>query len=323
MKAISVPPSGGPEVLQLRDVAEPTPSADQLLVRVRAAGVNRTDTLQRLGKYPVPAGESDILGLELAGEVVACGEATSGFAVGDRVFALVGSGAYAEYAVVDYRLALKMPAAWDDIRAAAVIEVFTTANETIFGLGTLQAGETLLIHAGGSGVGTTGIQMPLSAGARVYFTAGSDTKIERVMALGPAIGINYKTHDFAEEIKREGGGVDVVEDFIGAPYLARHLSVLRVDGRLVLVGLMGGHKTEFSMAPILTKRLKILSFTLRPQSLEQKQAIVHRFAERWLPKLVAGEIKPIVHATYPLADAGQAHRVMEANENFGKLILAV
>ena len=325
MKAISVPPTGGPDVLQLREIAEPVPAAHQLLVLVRAAGVNRADTLQREGKYPVPPGESDILGLELAGEVVECGAETSGFAVGDRIFALVGSGAYAEFATVDWRHAVRTPDGWDDVRAAAVIEVFSTANETIFGLGALQPDETLLIHAGGSGVGSAGIQMALAAGARVYFTAGSDAKIAKVMELGAARGINYRTHDFAEEVTRltDGGGVDVVEDFIGAPYLARHLSVLRTDGRLVVVGLMGGHRAEFSMAPMLRKRLKILGFTLRPQSPEQKQAIVRRFAERWLPLLVAGTIQPIIHATYPLADAREAHRVMEANENFGKLILSV
>ncbi len=325
MRAVTISQFGAPEVLQITEQPDPEPGPHHLLVRVGAFGINRADALQRAGNYPPPPGESDIPGLELAGEVISCGSAVSGFAKGDRVFGLVGSGAYAELALLDHRLAVPMPDGWDFTQAAAVIEIFCTASETLFGRGELQAGETVLIHAGGSGVGTTAVQMAKHMGAAVYFTAGTDAKVEKVLALGADGGINYKTHDFVEETKRltGGAGVDVVEDFIGADYLKRNIAVLKPDGRLVIVGLMGGSKCEFDLAPMLRRRLCVRGFNLRAQSVELKQAIVARFKERWLPLLVDKTVRAITHAIYPFEDVAEAHRVMEANENFGKLVVSV
>jgi NADPH:quinone reductase len=325
MRAVTAPPYGGPEVLAIVDAPEPDPGPNDLLVRVRAVGVNRADCLQRAGNYPPPPGQGDILGLELAGEVAALGSAVSDFAPGQRVFGLVASGAYAEYALLDHRLALPVPEGWSFVQAAAVIEIFSTANETVFGLGDLKRGESILVHAGGSGVGTTAIQMAKHAGATVFFTAGSTEKIDRGRALGADHGINYRTHDFVEEVFRlsEGRGVDVIEDFIGAEYLARNLSLLRDTGRLVMVGLMGGPRCLFDPAIMLRKRLKILGFTLRRQPIESKQAIVRRVAERWLPLLVDGTMRPVIYGTFPFEQVAAAHAAMEANQNFGKIVLTM
>lgn len=325
MRAITIAGFGAPEVLKLAEVPDPTPGPRHLLVRVGAFGINRADALQRAGNYPPPPGESDIPGLELAGEVISCGAEVDDFRPGERVFGLVASGAYAERALVDHRLAAAIPDGWDFTQAAAAIEIFCTANETLFQLGDLKAGEAVLVHAGGSGVGSTAIQMAKHVGATVLFTAGSDAKVEKVMSLGADTGINYKTHDFVEEVKRITGdeGVDVIEDFIGAGYLMRNLSVLRHDGRLILVGLMGGNRCEFDLAPMLRRRLSVRGFNLRAQPVANKQAVVGRFKERWLPLIVDGTIRPIIHAVYPFAETAEAHRVMEANENFGKLVVSV
>ncbi len=319
--------TGGPEVLAMGEVERPAPGKGQLLVRVRASALNRADTLQRRGAYPPPPGESDILGLELAGEVEALGEGVeeSEFCKGGRVFGLVGGGGYAEYALIDGEMAIPIPEGWSFAQAAAVPEVFFTANETVFVLGGLQEGESVLIHAGGSGVGTAAIQMASLIGARVFFTAGSEEKIAKAKALGAEEGINYKSHDFAEEIKRltDGQGVDVVEDFLGASYLARNLSVLNAGGRLVLVALMGGAKTEIDLGLVLRKRLQIFGSVMRSRSLADKRAITRRFRERWLPPLADGRIKPIIDSVYPLDRVREAHEAMEANRNFGKIILEV
>ncbi len=325
MKAVTQNGNGGPEVLAVSDVPMPEPGPGQLLVRVRASALNRADTLQRMGHYPPPKGDSEILGLELAGEVEVAGPGVDGFEQGRRVFGLVGGGGYAEYALIDSAMAMPMPEGWSFTEAAAVPEVFFTANETVFVLGGLQAGESVLIHAGGSGVGTAAIQMAHHIGAKVFFTAGSEEKIERATALGAEAGINYKTHDFAEEIKRltDGEGVDVVEDFLGASYLERNLSVLRPGGRLVLVALMGGAKAEIDLARVLRGRLQIFGSVMRSRSLEDKRAITARFLERWLPPLVEGRIKPIIDSVFPLEEVVAAHQAMEANRNFGKIILEI
>ena len=325
MKAITCKKPGGPEVLQLTDVADPVPAPDQLLVRVRASALNRADTMQRIGAYPPPPGESDILGLELAGEVEAVGSAVQSFAPGDRVFGLVGSGGYAEKAVIEARMAMPIPEGWSFSQAAAVPEVYFTAQETIFTLGGLKAGETILIHAGASGVGTAGIQMARETGARILITAGSADKIQRCIELGAEAGCNYKDQDFAEWIKdlTQGSGVDVIEDFIGAAYWDKNLRSLTIGGRLVLVGLMGGVKVETNLGMILTKRLQIFGSVLRSRSLADKIAITRRFEQNWLPLLTAGKIQPIIDTVFPLAQAAEAHRYMEANKNFGKIILDV
>jgi NADPH2:quinone reductase len=281
--------------------------------------------MQRRGRYPAPPGDSEILGLELAGEVAGWGGAVKGFRKGQRVFGLVGGGGYAEYALLDHKMAMPMPEHWSFEQAAAVPEVYFTANETVFVQGRLQPGECLLVHAGGSGVGTAAIQMAHHIGATVYFTAGSPDKIERAMALGAQAGINYKTQDFVAEVKRltNGTGVDVVEDFLGAAYLARNMDVLKTTGRLVIVATMGGAKCEIDLSVLMRKRLAVFGSVLRARSLAEKRAVTQRFLERWMQPLAQGALQPIVDSTFPLAQAAQAHARMESNENFGKIILTV
>ncbi len=327
MKAISIERIGGPEVLNVVDRAAPKPASNDLLVRVRAVGVNRADCLQRAGTYPTPPGTrwSDVPGLELAGEVVEAGADVTGFEVGDRVFGLVAEGAYAELALLDHRLALQIPPDIDVVNAAGTMEVFATANETVFELGGLAAGEALLVHAGASGVGTAAIQMAKSMDCTVYATVGSQMKAERVLDLGADIVIPYKSRDFVEDILRASGGdgVDVVEDFVGADYLARNLAVLKPLGRLVLVGLMGAPSCSFDPSVMLRKRLTIRGFTLRAQSIPEKQAIVKRLADRWLPLIASGLIGPVIHATLPLEQASDAHALLESDTIVGKMILTV
>ena len=323
MKAVRVTTYGGPEVLEISEILEPPPGPEQLLVRVHAAGINRADCHQRAGNYPMPPGLGNVLGLELAGEVIAIGKDVNGFTCGDRVFGLVAEGAYAEVAVLDQGLAVPIPDSWSFAEGAAVIEVFCTANETVFELGRLLAGQSILVHAGASGVGTAVVQMAKNIGATVLFTAGSRIKIDKVLELGADHGIPYKTHDFVEEVLRstDGEGVDVVEDFVGADYISRNLGVLKPEGRLVLVGTMGGQAAQFKLGSILRKRLSIHGFTLRAQSIAQKRAIVGRFRERWLTLLAEGTIRPIIHTCVPFNEVRHGHQIMEANENFGKIVL--
>ena len=325
MQAVTFASPGGPEVLRITSATDPVPTAEQVLVRVRATALNRADTLQRRGLYPPPPGESEILGLELAGEVERIGSTVTGIASGDRVFGLVGGGSYAEKAVIDARMAMPIPAGWSFTQAAAVPEVFFTAQETIFTLGRLQAGETILIHAGASGVGTAGIQMAREIGARVFVTAGSADKLARCIDLGATAGCNYKTQDFAEWVKdmTKGVGVEVIEDFIGATYWERNLQSLKVGGRLVLVGLMGGIKAEANLQLIMGKRLQIFGSVLRSRPLNEKIDITQRFQQQWLPLLANGRIAPVIDRVFPIAEVAAAHRYMEENQNFGKIILAV
>ena len=325
MKVIVLPRYGGPGVLTVAEAQKPEPGPDQILVRVRAIGVNRADGLQRQGLYPMPSGISDVPGLELAGVVEALGPGVDDHKVGDRVFGLVAEGAYAEYAVVDHGLAVPIPNSWGFVEGASVIEVFCTANETLFELAGLQAGQSILIHAGGSGVGTAAVQMARHAGATVYFTAGSQRKINRVLELGGHAGFNYHTHDFVEEVFRMTGGegVDAIEDFIGADYLMRNIALLRETGCLVLVGILGQPIGDFAVRPMFRKLLRIFGFTLRAQSLDNKRAIVGRFRDTWLPLLAAGSVEPVIHAAVPFSEARRAHEIMEANENLGKVVITM
>jgi putative PIG3 family NAD(P)H quinone oxidoreductase len=325
MKAITFDAPGDPEVLHLADVPDPTPGPEDLLVRVRASALNRADTLQRRGNYPPPSGESEILGLELAGEVEAVGSAVRGFSAGDRVFGLVGGGGYAEKALIHSQMAMRIPEAWGFETAAAVPEVYFTANETLFTLGELTQGETVLIHAGASGVGTAGLQMAKQTGARVFVTAGSAEKIARCTELGADAGMNYKEEDFAERVMAltDKAGVELVQDFIGAAYWDRNLRCLKVAGRMVMVGLMGGMKVEVNLNVIMGKRLRIMGSVMRSQPLQNKIAITRRFQERWLPLLESGVLKPVIDTSFPLADAAAAHRYMEENRNVGKILLTI
>ena len=325
MQAITIETPGGPEVLKLAQAPDPRPAPEQILVRVRATALNRADTLQRQGHYPPPPGESAILGLELAGEVEAIGSAVTNIAVGERIFGLVGGGGYAEKAVIDARMAMPMPEGWSFAQAAAVPEVYLTAQETIFTLAGLKRGETILIHAGASGVGTAGIQMARETGATVLVTAGSAKKIQRCVDLGATAGCNYKEQDFAEWVQEvtNRNGVDVIEDFIGATYWDKNLKSLTIGGRLVLVGVMGGVKVEMNLGLILRKRLQVFGSVLRSRTLADKIDITRRFQANWLPLLSAGKIKPVIDCSFPLEQAHEAHQYMQDNKNFGKIILEV
>ena len=325
MKAIIRTGDGGPEVLQLGEVPSPNPTETQVLVDVHATALNRADMIQRRGGYPPPPGDSEVLGLEIAGTVSAMGSAVKGVSKGDRVFGLVGGGGYAEQAVIDYRMAMPIPDEWTFEQAAAVPEVFFTASDNIFTQGGLSAGEAILIHAGGSGVGTAGVQISHHAGAKVFVTAGTSEKIENCKALGAAEGINYKENDFVAEILRltDGHGVDVVVDFIGATYLERNLSVLKTKGRLLQLGLISGSVTEINLNTVMRNRLQLIGSVLRTRSIDEKIGVTQRFMDRWLPELKSGKIRPIIDTVFPLAEAGQAHAYMEANRNFGKIILQV
>jgi NADPH2:quinone reductase len=324
MLAIRTPPFGGPETMTHVAVARPDPGPHQLLVRVAAIGVNRADIMQRTGAYAPPPGESDILGLELSGDVIATGADVSRFREGQRVFGLVTAGAYAEYALVHEQLAVEIPEQWSYAQAAAVIEMFCTANETVFTLGELKAGERILIHAAGSGIGSTAIQMAHHVKAEVIATASVERKLEQARRLGAIHAINYKERDFAQDIlSLTPAGVDVVEDFIGAAYFQRNLAALRPLGRMVTVGVLGPDHADIDVRPILYKRLKVLGFTLRPQSIVEKTAIVARFVERWMRPLLAKQVEPTMYAEVPFANVREAHRIMEAGENFGKIVMTV
>jgi NADPH:quinone reductase len=326
MRAVRIQRPGSFDVLELVERPTPGPGPDDLLVRVRAAGVNRADCMQRQGTYPTPPGVDwgDVPGLEVAGEVASIGEAVTEFAVGDRVFGLVQQGGYAEFALVDRGLALPIPEQSSFVEAAGVIEAFATANETVFEIGGLTSGETILIHAAASGIGSTAVQMATAVGARVIASAGSQAKLRRLSELGADFTINYKEQDFVREARRVAGdGVDLVLDFIGADYLARNLAILRRTGRLVLVGQLGSPTCVFDPADVIGKRLTIRGFTLRPQSLAEKRNIVQRVRQRWLPLLRNGRIKPVLHGSFPLAEAAAAHQLVETNATFGKIILEV
>lgn len=325
MRAVVFEGRGGPEVLRIATVPRPVPGPDQLLVRVKVAALNRADLLQRAGGYNPPPGESDVPGVEVAGVVEAWGPGVTGFAPGQGVFGLVGSGGYADYCLLDAGMAVPVPAGWSFVEAAAAPEVFYTADTTLFELGELAAGQSALIHAGASGVGTACIQLAREVGARVFCTAGSDEKLERCRELGADVGINYKTTDWAEEVRRQtgGAGVDVVEDCVGAPYLARNLSVLKDGGRLVVIGLLAGWIGEIDLLPVVLRRLQIKGSAMRPRSLADKREITRKFRERWLPLLVAGRLRPVVESVFPVERVAEAHARMEANLNFGKILLTL
>lgn len=325
MYAITLPQWGGTEVLTMSDVPLPALNADEILVKVRAVGLNRADILQRRGLYPPPAGASDIPGLELAGQIVEVGAAVTQLQPGQRVFGLVSGGAYADYVAMDAQCALLIPEDWSYEYAAAIPEAFMTADETLFQLARLAADESVLIHAGGSGVGSAAIQMAHSIGATVYTTAGSAEKVARAEALGATAGVVYKTADFAEVILEltEGAGVDVIEDFIGASYLARHLKLLKTGGRLVLVALMGGYKADIQLNTVLSKQLYILSVLMRSRPMTDKRIIAQRFAQRWLPLLQQGRLKPIIDRQFALQEIQAAHQYMEDSQHFGKIVITM
>ena len=322
MTIIEVTQPGGPEVLRLGAAPVPQPAAGEVLVRVRAAGVNRPDVAMRSGSYPPPPGASPLLGLEVAGEVVALGEGAT-LALGERVCALANGGGYAEYCVAPQTQCLPWPAGYDAVRAAALPETFFTVWANVFDLGRLQPGEALLVHGGSSGIGTTAIQLARALGSRVFATAGSEAKCAACRDLG-AEAINYRTEDFAERIKAltDGRGVDVVLDMVGAPYAQDNLRCLAMDGRLVLIAFLGGAKVErFDMTAIMTRRLTVTGSTMRPRTAAQKGAIAQSLLARAWPLLDAGTVAPVIHGVFPLAEAAAAHRLMESSEHIGKIVM--
>jgi len=323
MRAIRV--EGPEQALVLGDAPRPEPAAGQVLIEVHATAVNRADLLQRRGFYPPPPGESDILGLEAAGTVAALGPGASGVRVGDRVMCLLGGGGYAQYVVVDHRMALPIPGNLPFEQAAGVPEVFYTAYMTLVAEAGLARGETLLIHAGGSGVGTAAIQLANALGARALVTAGSADKLERCRALGAAGGINYKDEDFAERGRElsDGHGVDVILDCVGGSYLERNVGLLAPRGRPVIIGLMGGAKAEINLALLVGKRLRVIGTVLRTRSLDEKLALTAGVYETVLPLLEKGAVRPIIDSEFALADAAAAHDRVASNANFGKVILRV
>lgn len=326
MRAIEITSYGAPEVLQLCERPQPLPSDGELLIRVSASGINRPDVLQRTGNYPVPPGASDIPGLEVAGTV--CGGdpqalAHAGFKLGDRVCALVAGGGYAEYCVAPIGQCLPVPAGLTDIEAASLPETFFTVWSNVFDRAHLQRGETLLIQGGSSGIGVTAIQMAKAMGATVLVTAGSDEKCAACVALGADYAINYRSHDFKEEVKRltGGQGVDVILDMVAGAYVAREVELLREDGRLVMIAVQGGVKAEFNAGLVLRKRLTITGSTLRPRPVAFKQAIAQACHKTIWPLIEQGLIKPVIHSTFAAQDAAQAHVLMESNQHVGKIVL--
>jgi NADPH2:quinone reductase len=327
MKVIEITSYGAPDVLRLGARPEPVPGAGELLIRVSASGVNRPDVLQRTGNYPVPPGASDIPGLEVAGEIVggdAGAMAAAGFKVGDRVCALVAGGGYAELCVAPVGQCLPVPLGFSDVQAASLPETFFTVWSNVFERAGLQAGETLLIQGGSSGIGVTAIQMAKALGAKVLVTAGSDEKCAACLALGADHAINYKTADFAEEVKKltHGQGVNVILDMVAGSYVAREVESLAEDGRLVIIAVQGGVKAEVNAGLVLRRRLTITGSTLRPRSLEFKTAIAKALKEKVWPLLASGAIKPVIHSTFAAADAAKAHVLMESNQHVGKIVLA-
>ncbi len=323
MRAIIQNAFGGPEVLQLGEAARPSPGPNQILVEVKATALNRADTMQRQGLYPPPPGASEILGLEISGIVSACGEACRIHKPGDRVFGLVPGGAYAEYALIDEQMAWPIPETWDFTQAAAIPEVFLTAYQAIFWLGHLKNEESILIHAGASGVGTAAIQIAREEGAKIFCTA-SASKHEICKNLGAHHCIDYKSQDFLELVQtvNEGKGVDLIIDFIAAAYWHQNIELLNPDGRLVLLALMGGVTVDqFNMIPILRKRLHIKGSTLRARSLAYQRKLAAEFIAYALPKFAQGQLKPIIDTVFSWKEVVKAHQYMETNQNKGKIIM--
>jgi putative PIG3 family NAD(P)H quinone oxidoreductase len=323
MKAVLFDQPGDESVLHVGEVEAPALVPGALRIRVAAAGVNRADLLQRRGMYPPPPGASPLLGLECAGEVLEVGAGVSGWKPGDRAMALLAGGGYAEQVVVDAGSALPVPGALSFEEAAALPEVYLTVFLDVFELGALPENGSLLVHGGGSGIGTASIQLAKLTGAKLIVTAGSDEKCARCRALGADVAVNYRTGKFLDAARAAtaGVGVDVVLDSIGAPYLADNLAALAVGGRLVLIGLMGGAKAELNLAALLARRLSLIGSTLRTRSLEEKARLVAAFRARFGADLAAGRIRPVVDRVLPFAKAGDAHRLLQASEHFGKVVL--
>ncbi len=326
MQAVEISSFGAPEVLRLTERPAPVAGSGEVLIRVRASGVNRPDVLQRSGSYPPPPGASDLPGLEVAG-VIESGDADAmaqaGFQLGDRVCALVAGGGYAEYCVAPVGQCLPVPAGFDDVQASALPETFFTVWSNVFDRGRLQSGETLLVQGGTSGIGVTAIQLAKAFGATVIATAGSDEKCAACQSLGADHAINYRSQDFSAVAKEltGGQGVNVILDMVAGDYVAREVECLAEDGRLVIIAVQGGVKASFNAGLVLRRRLVITGSTLRPRPVAFKAAIAAALREKVWPLLERGRVKPVIHSTFPAARAAEAHALMESNQHIGKIVL--
>ena len=325
MTAIEITVPGGPEVLKPATRPRPEPGSGEVLIRVVAAGVNRPDVLQRKGMYAPPPGTSDIPGLEIAGTVEALGAGVSGLAVGDRTCALVAGGGYAEFCVAPVEQCLTIPGSLDAVAAAALPETFFTVWSNVFDRGHLRAGEVFLVHGGSSGIGTTAIQLARAFGARVFTTAGSAEKCQACVDLGAERAINYREEDFVAVIKdaTDGRGVDLVLDMVGGDYIPRSVQAMAVDGRHVSIAFLRGAKAEVDFNAVMRKRLTLTGSTLRPRPVSEKGEIASKLREQVWPKLADGSIRPVIHSTFPLAEAARAHDLMESSTHIGKIVLTV
>jgi len=325
MQAIAIREAGAPDALQLIETAVPEPGPDEVLIRVAAAGVNRPDCLQRRGLYPPPPGASELPGLEVAGTVAATGANVASFKTGDRVCALLAGGGYAEYCTAPAVQCLPVPTGLSLLEGAAIPETFFTVWTNVFDRGQLKAGERLLVHGGASGIGTTAIQLGTALGAEVYATAGSAEKVQLCESLGAKIAINYHEASFLEVLKAQtpNKSVDVILDIVGGTYLEENIKLLATEGRLVVIGVLGGAKGTLNLGLVLSKRLTITGSTLRARPPEAKGKIATALCEHVWPLLENGSVKPVIHASFPLAEAASAHELIEANKAAGKLVLIV
>lgn len=325
MTAIAISEPGGPLVLKPENRPVPRPSRGEIVIRVRAAGVNRPDVLQRQGAYPPPAGASDLPGLEAAGEVAGVGEGVERWRVGDAVTALTPGGGYAEYVAVHGTNALPAPAGFTFTEAAAIPETFFTVWHNVFQRGGLRAGESFLVHGGSSGIGTAAIQLAAAFGARVFATAGSAAKCEACVRLGAARAINYREEDFVRAIREEtkGDGVDVILDMIGGDYVSRNYAAAAMDGRIVQIATLGGARAEADIARLMVKRLTHTGSTLRPRSVEFKAGIAAELEQKVWPLLADRKLAPVMDMIFPLKEAWRAHERMEEGDHIGKIVLDV
>ena len=324
MRQVIFDGAGGPEVVKLAQADVPTPGAGKVLVEVAAFGINRPDCAQRAGAYPPPPGETQVPGLEIAGRIVAVGPDVTGLKVGDEICALVGSGGYAEYALADAALCLPRPKALSMLEAAGVPETYFTVYDNVFTRGRLTKGETLLVHGGSSGIGSTAIQLAKHFGATVIATAGSAEKCDFCRKIGADYAIDYRTQDFVAEVLKitEKRGVDVILDMVGGPYIPKNVSILALEGRLVQIAFLQGPMVEkLNFTPVMVKRLTLTGSTLRPRTLAQKATVAAALREKVWPLLDTGAVKPLVHATFPMEQTRQAHELMESSAHLGKIMV--
>lgn len=324
MRQIMFDGAGGPDVIRIAEAPVPQPGKGKVLVEVVAAGINRPDLIQRTGHYPPPPGESDVPGMEIAGHVVGLGEGVADLRLGEPICALVGSGGYAEYALADAALCLPLPHGLSLVEAAGIPETFFTVFDNVFTRGRLSQGESILIHGGSSGIGTTAIQLAKAFGSTVIITAGSAEKCAFCRTLGADHTIDYKSRDFVEEVKRIAGkhGVDVILDMVGGDYIQKNLSLLATEGRLVQIAfLQSSVVNNFNFMPMLLKRLTLMGSTMRSRSVAEKAKVAGALREKVWPLLESGKVKPVIHATFPLENARQAHELMESSRHIGKIVL--